>query len=124
MAEAEAAVIPRPAAVAAATLLPQAVAVVMVHLPVEAAAIRLPAVAVVVALPHPVAAEVEAAEAIVPAVAAAMVVAAAEDTKLTVFSLPRNTGAVAGTSTQPSTAPAFLLGSLEIQLGGPRLRTP
>ena len=91
------------------------------HLRVEAAAIPPPAAVVAVATRRPVVAAV--AKAMAPAVVVATVRAAvaeatvpvvvaataADIVKLTLLVSP-TTGAAAGTSTQPATAPAFLLG--------------
>ena len=78
-------------------------AVAGLTLRLRVAAALIPPPAADVALPHHEA--VVAAEAIVPA---AVVATAADIDKLTLLVSPK-TGAAAGTSTQPATAPAFLL---------------
>ena len=77
-------------------------AVAGLTLRLRVAAALIPPPAADVALPHH---EAVAAEAIVPA---AVVATAADIDKLTLLVSPK-TGAAAGTSTQPATAPAFLL---------------
>lgn len=91
---------PVPTVVAARTLPPGAVGRTVVAAPTP------PPAAAVIATLHRV---VEVAEAILPV---AVVATAADTDKLALFVSPK-TGAAAGTSTQPVSAPAFLLKVLD-----------